>query len=343
MVKKIFSILAIIMFFILLTCNSIEASTAVDSEKKVSSATDQTVDIKANTNSPAPDINNHSEVPEQGTDEILIFDDYDTSGGEADFIEQYVEDMVYMVYIDEKVTIAPEDEFLLQKAVAIANDYLANQAIEAVLLEEVEKIKRDQRLVFEEFTGEEISVIQWIAQKLNADVYITVNVSVNAEQKGKNYYAQGSATLTAFESSTGRLMGSKTYAQPQKSWDPSSMKMAKISAVQTCISVIIDDIIITTKNYMTKALKKGIKYELFLQGTADTNTIATFIRKLKNKVKKVEIVYRNEEEAKYYVWLMGYVDDLEMIINEIKETIPGLEGMKTVSLRGKSITFNTGL
>jgi hypothetical protein len=268
------------------------------------------------------------------------------SGAAADedkFINTYLESLVYMVYIDEDTHLAPENEFLLKKAVAVANDYLTSHGLEAVLLEEVEKLKQDQEKIFEESSGQDISVVQWLAQQLSADVYVTLNLRISSETKRKNYYAQASVTLTAFESSTGRVIGSKTYNQPEKSFSPSSEEQAKINAVEVSVKRIMQDIINTSHDYMKKALKKGIRYDVFLDGAGDAEAVADFVTLLKGRVKDVQTVYRTDEQAKCYVWALVSNQELEQLILDTAKTIPGLQGMATVSIRRKSLTFNTGL
>jgi hypothetical protein len=268
------------------------------------------------------------------------------SGAAADedkFINTYLESLVYMVYIDEDTHLAPENEFLLKKAVAVANDYLTSHGLEAVLLEEVEKLKQDQEKIFEESSGQDISVVQWLAQQLSADVYVTLNLRISSETKRKNYYAQASVTLTAFESSTGRVIGSKTYNQPEKSFSPSSEEQAKINAVEVSVKRIMQDIINTSHDYMKKALKKGIRYDVFLDGAGDAGAVADFVTSLKGRVKDVQTVYRTDEQAKCYVWALVSNQELEQLILDTAKTIPGLQGMATVSIRRKSLTFNTGL
>ncbi|MEJ2662832.1 MAG: DUF6175 family protein [Spirochaetia bacterium] len=272
-----------------------------------------------------------------------LWADQNKARQDEQFIKTYLENLVYMVYIDEDTNVAPENKFLLKKAVAVANDYLTSHAMEAVLLDEVEKLKQDQETLYQEDSGGDISVVQWLAQKLNADVYITLNLRITSETKRKNHFAQASITLTAFESSTGRLMGSKTYNQPEKSFSPTSEEEAKINAVEVSVKRIMQDIIDTSREYMKKALKKGIKYEVFLDGAGDSGVIGEFIASLKRRVKDVQTVYRTDEQAKCYVWALVTNQDLEQLVLDTAKTIPGLEGMVTVSVRRKSLTFSTGL
>ena len=67
------------------------------------------------------------------------------------------------------------DPFSSKAAVGIANEYLASNTMEAIDLDQIEKLKTDKQKVYEAETGESISIVQWIAQKLNADAYIEID------------------------------------------------------------------------------------------------------------------------------------------------------------------------
>ena len=60
-------------------------------------------------------------------------------------------------------------------------------------------------------------------------------------------------------------------------------------------------------------------------------------------VTAVESSYRSDSEAKYVAFYFGTPGTFERLVYTIAETIPGLEGMKLVSQRGKSFTFTTGM
>jgi hypothetical protein len=264
---------------------------------------------------------------------------------EETFIDNYIEHLVYMVYIDEKVKIPEGEEGIYRKAISAANDYLASKSIEVVLLDQVEKLKKDHTTMVEVTQGENVSVVQWLAQKLNSDVYIVIDVMVKSEKRGAQFFAQANITLTVFEAATGRLLGSKSYSQLDKSVG-NSEELAKTSAVQISVSRIMGEVIELTKTYMRKAVANGIRYEFFLVGTQDAKTVLYFIGKLKEEkdvIKNVESVYRSDTEGKYYVYYFGKPEDFELLIYNIAETVPGLGGMKLISQRGKSFTFTTGI
>ncbi len=258
---------------------------------------------------------------------------------ERALINNYIKGMTYMVYFNEE---GKRDTFYMRAAVSIANEYLAQHSIEAVDMEQIEKIKKDERDVYEEETGESISIIQWIAQKLNADVYIEINGETSGEASGDGYYAQANVTLKLYDPSTGRLLGSVPWNSP-RTYSDVSERAARINAIQASVYKAMPIAIKQVRNYMLKSLRNGIPYSVTIQDTPDSRLMSKFRRKLKTRVKAVKTLYQSARETKYRVYFWGEIDDLVDVIFNVAETIPGLENMEQVMLRGNSVVFNTGM
>ncbi len=271
--------------------------------------------------------------------ELTEAGEVDITPEEKKIISRYINSMTYMVYFDEE---AVEDPFYMKASVGIANEYLASNSLEAIDLDQVEKLKKDQQMVYEEETGQSISMIQWIAQKLNADVYIEIDGVTSGESSGGKYYGQANITVKGFEASTGRLLGSQPWNSP-KTFSTSSEQAARINALQTSVYKAMPMVINQARAYMAKALRNGIKYEVIIQNTYDSRIMSTFRRKLKRHVKDVQTVSQSAEETKYYVYLIGSIEDLVDHIYDVADTVPGLEGMEQILLRGKSVTFDSGM
>jgi hypothetical protein len=258
---------------------------------------------------------------------------------EKRIIARYVNNMTYMVYFNEEAT---EDPFYMKAAVGIANEYLTSNAIEAIDYDQVESLKKDQQMAYEEETGQSISIIQWIAQKLNADVYIEIDGRTSGETSGDKYYGQANITLKGFEASTGRLLGSQPWNSP-RTFSTASEQAAKINALQTSVYKAMPIVLDQAKAYMAKALTNGIKYELIVQNTFDSRMMSDFYRKMRRKAKDIKTVSQTAEETRYEVYLIGSVEDLVDMVYDVSDTVSGLDGIYQVVLRGKSVTFNTGM
>jgi hypothetical protein len=254
-------------------------------------------------------------------------------------IRDYVEHMTYMVYAAQDTTLDP---FYAKSAIGIANEFLASNAMETIDIDQIEKLKSDRQKLYEAETGESITITQWIAQKLNADVYIEIDGAVSGETSGAKFYGQANTTLKAYEASTGRLLGSVPFNSP-KTISTSSVQAAIINALQTSVYKAMPIAITQAKAYMAKALTNGIKFELVVQKTPDARLMNTFRQRLKARVKDVRVISQTDAETRFDVFLIGSIEDLADEVYNVSEKIPGLEAMKQVLLRGKSVTFNTGM
>lgn len=259
---------------------------------------------------------------------------------EASIIRRYVDTMTYMVYYGEE---SKEDPALLRAAAAKANEFLASRTMEAIDIAQVEKIKADQKKVFEESTGNDVTFIQWIAQKLNADVYIEIDASSTGRSAGTTrHYGSVNLNIKLYDPSTAQLLGAVPF-NSEETFSTVSQLDAKVNALQSSLFRILPKAIEQAKNYMTKALTRGIKYELILQNTSDSRLLSRFRTALARRVKAVNVVTSTPQETRYEVYYIGMTADLEDLIYQVTDTIPGLEGMNKVMQRGKSLTMDTGL
>ncbi len=258
---------------------------------------------------------------------------------EKNFLRRYIDNLTYMVYFNED---SREDAFLAKAAVGMANSNLVSAGKNAVDYREVEKLKKDQKLVYEEEAGREMSMIQWIAQKLNADVYIEIDAVTEGESQGGNHYGSAKVNLKMFESSTGNLLGSVPYSSP-RTFSKTSQLDAKSNALQSTLFKAMPLAVEQSKILLAKTFERGIRYDLVIQNTSDSRLMTRFRTRLRSKVKDLQVISQSPEMTRYAVFLFGRLEDLEEIMYEVGDSIPGLEGMEQVMMRGKSITFNTGL
>jgi hypothetical protein len=254
------------------------------------------------------------------------------------FIRRYVDTMTYMVYFEETAT----DEFLMDSAVAQANSYLASNGMLAIDADQIEQIKEDQKLIYEEEAGQEVSIIQWVAQKLNADVYIKLDVTAEGTSRSGNHYGNATVTLSMYETSTGQVLGSVNRAS-QRTLSKTSETDAVLNAVLSTVYQAMPYAIDQSKTQMAQNLKRGIRYEVVIQETPDPRVMSTFRRRLRDRVRDLITVSQTAQQTTYEVFFLGRIDGLEDLIYDVSEVVPGLEGMYQVITRGKSITFNSGM
>ena len=257
---------------------------------------------------------------------------------DIEFLNNYIENMTYMVFDAEE---SRAERFLLKSAVETANGYLLKQGYRAVDSKEVEKLKKDSAVIYEESSNENLSVIQFIAQKLNADVYIEVDAVTEGGYDPSGYYGSAKVTLKIFNPSTGELLGSVPYSSP-KTFSRTSGYDAQANAIQSTVYKALPIAIDQAKILLAKAYAKGIRYEITVNDTPDSKSMARFRKELKSRVNDVKTMYQSAAQTKYAVLFFGTIDDLEAAVYETAESAAGFESMELVLLRGKTLVFKSG-
>ncbi len=256
------------------------------------------------------------------------------------YIRNFVDSMTYMVYYDEDRISA--DSFLLDLAVGQANSYLASNGYHAVDSSQVERIKEDQRRVYEEETGRDVGMLQWVAQRLNADVYVELDASVSESTEGNTHYGQANITMRMYETSTGQLLGSVPY-RSRRTVSRVDAFDAQSNAVQSAVYAAMPRMIDQSEALMEQTLSRGIRYEITIQNTPDSRVVSRFRAQLRDHVASVDTISQSPESTRLAVRHYGSLDELEDVVYQVGSVTPGMEDLYQVIRRGKAITFDTGL
>ncbi|MBN2322554.1 MAG: hypothetical protein JXQ30_02370 [Spirochaetes bacterium] len=263
--------------------------------------------------------------------------DYSESPYEPLILEA-LDNLTYLVYFEpEKRRI--EDEYA-RLCVNRVNNYLAGKEYEYVDLERINEIKEEYFTLYEETQGA-VSVVQLIAQALNADVYIVVDGIVEGEGKsGDIHFASASIDLKAFESATGRGLGTETGYSGRLGL-ASGMDAAKRKGVEVAVENAVRPTIDLVRNYMYKSFEEGIRYEVVVQGLGDYSMATTFRDALSaaGNFRSLKEVSVSAGQAKYYVYYMGRKPQL---IDEVLANLQNEEGFENLTVlvsRGNAVIF----
>ncbi len=259
---------------------------------------------------------------------------------EAKIVKEIIDNLTYMVYFDEETG---EDPFLMKAVIGMANKFLSENGMDYIDMSQIESIKKDQELAYEEETGEGISMIQWIAGKLNADIYIEIGAEVSSKKEGRNYYGSASITLKNYDASTAAGRGTAFYQTIPPAMSTVSSEAAINNAVTSATYRAMENAIAQAREFTQRELVQGIKYDLVIQSTPDSRLMRDFMKKIERKVKSIERISASAEETRYSVRMIGGIMDLEDLVYDIADNLPGLEGIAFVYTRGNSITFHSGL
>jgi hypothetical protein len=260
------------------------------------------------------------------------------SSPNAPLINEAIDNLTYLVYFEpEKKNISDEYARLCVNRV---NNYLANLGYEYIDLERINEVKDDYFTLYEETQGS-VSVVQLIAQGLNADVYIVVDGAVEYEgQQGGVYFASASIDLKAFESATARGLGTET-GYSGKLGLPSGRDAAMRKAVETAVEKSTAAVIDLSRSYMVKAFENGIRYEVVVQGLDSYETLKPFsdaLRRSRN-FRSLKEIGASAGQARYYVYYMGRKSEL---IDDVMNSLKGEEGFENFTVlvsRGNAVVF----
>ena len=222
----------------------------------------------------------------------------------ADIINEALDNLTYLVYFEpEKRKISDEYARL---SINRVNNYFANKGYEYIDLQRINEIKEDYFKLYEDTQGA-VSVVQLIAQALNADIYMVVDGIVeDAGREGDIHFASASIDLKAFESATGRGLGTET-GYSGKLGLASGMDAAKRKGVEVAVEKAIEPVVDLARDYMLKAFEQGIRYEVVVQGVPSYKMFQVFTDVVRNSrgFRSLKEVSAAAGQAKYYVYYMG--------------------------------------
>ncbi|MFW5801617.1 MAG: hypothetical protein ACOCVC_06265 [Spirochaeta sp.] len=258
---------------------------------------------------------------------------------QARFLQRYIQNMTYMVYYPEESTTDPA---LLQQAVAQANNYLATEGYTLIDAAQIEGLRQDREMIFEAEARQDVSLVQWIAQRLDADVYLEVDASVNGETVDGNHYGVANIIIRIFETSTGQLLGSVPY-RSQRTFSRTGQQDAIGNAVQSAVYSAMPTAVRQSQSLLAQAYSRGIRYEMVLLNTSDPRVISRIRSRLRDEVNDLNTISQTAEETRYSVYYFGRLDELEDLMYDLSDRIPGMENLYLIMTRGKTITFDLGL
>ena len=263
---------------------------------------------------------------------------------ERRFIERYVDTMTYMVAYpeDEPLPRWNDGEFIMESAVNQANSFLVSEGHIVVDSAQVERLKEDQRLVYEEQAGQELPLLAWIARRLNADVYLELNVRLDGRTSGNAHYATADVTINMYETSTGQIVGS-VNRRSEESFSRTSQADAAVNAVQATVFQAMPFATEMAEEQMERSLARGIRYELTLQQPPDARSLSRFRNAIRDDVRSIATVSQSPAEVLLEVFFIGSTDDLVDLVFGVADRVAGFENMSLVISRGRSLTFDVGL
>jgi hypothetical protein len=258
---------------------------------------------------------------------------------ELEIISRYIDGLTYMVYFNEEIV---ADSAMARSAVVSANRYLDENGYDFIDLARLELILEEQEAVYEEETGKAVSMLQWVAHKLNADIYIELSLDTSSTSDGQLHYGTADISLNCYVASTGEDRGGAAAKTDPAVFSKVSVDAAVSGAVNSVVFKGMKAAVDEAEEQSARAVSHGFKYILTIT-TTNVEIIDDFEKNLERGSKSVKRISFSPEESVFEVYLIGDIADLEDIVFYAAGRVPGLEGMMLVMQRGKSIIFDTGM
>lgn len=255
------------------------------------------------------------------------------------FLGNYLSRLSYMVYFNEKGGVDPT---YAKMAVSQANRYLIEKlGLSVIDFDQIEKNKKDQLDAYQAETRGSIDMIQYLAQKFNADVYVEIDLRASASGSSGSYSASAQGSLKLFETSTATMIGSIAFMSPP-TFSPVSADSAITNAITASVWQAMPKVTDQAKTLLGASMARGIRYELLIQNTPDPKVLGQFVKALSRKAKEVEQLSYSPSEARFAVFAFQTKAKLQEAVFDAAETA-AMSDMYLVYMRGKSFTFNSGM
>lgn len=261
------------------------------------------------------------------------------SAKEKQFIENYFKRLKYMVVAKEG---AAMDDFQARSVITKANEYLLRQGFDVVNYDQLMKNMDDQRTAYEAEAGESMSLVQYIAQKLGADVYVELDAVSRAWSEGGKHYGEANFTASMFDPSTAELLGAVSY-RTDRSLSTSSSQDALLNALVAGTAQFMPRIVRDSTTVLKNRYANGVRYQLVLQKTPDSRAVSAFRRNLRSRVREIVMGPSAADQTTMDIYVFGSISDLEDACYTAFEKTAGMENAYWVYTRGKTLTFNTGI
>ncbi len=256
------------------------------------------------------------------------------------FFQNYINRLSYLVYYDENSGLDPQ---LAKAAVSQANRYLIEkQGLSVIDFEQIQRNKEDQMSAYQAETGGSIDIITYIAQKLNADIYLEIDAKTTFGGGPGSWTGSAQGSMKIFDASTAALLGSISFLSPQ-TFSPVSPDAAMMNAITGSVWQSMPRVTEQAKALVgTATATRGVRYELVLQNTPDPKAVSQFEKNLSRRVREVERLSYAPGETRFALYAFVPASRIQDAIYDAA-SVSGFPDCYLFYMRGRSYTFNTGL
>jgi nucleoid DNA-binding protein len=262
----------------------------------------------------------------------LLEDDLVSAGliQKREEIIEVLENPSIVVIPDEKV----KNQGWVEFGVNEVNSYFTTKKFEILNPDTIDKLYQ---------MAEQIGIIEGLPQdpaakialSVGADIYVVVEGKFEEGQVGKDRTTKAAASLKAFETTTGRLIGSSTGFSKEVIAGPGKDRVTLSEAIRDAADKLITQIM----DYWKSDIKKGKQFLIFVYGSFENLQRQAEIT---SAIKNISADYKREVASKnlmtFRVWYKGKSDEIifslqdELSKRNLKLT-PTMQNRKMIQIK----------
>jgi hypothetical protein len=245
-------------------------------------------------------------------------------------IIEVLENPSIVVIPDEKV----KNQGWVEFGVNEVNSYFTTKKFEILNPETIDRLYQ---------MAEQIGIIEGLPQdpaakialSVGADIYVVVEGKFEEGQVGKDKTTKAAASLKAFETTTGRLIGSSTGFSKELIAGPGKDRVTLSEAIRDAADKLITQIM----DYWKSDIKKGKQFLIFVYGNFENLQEQADIT---SAIKNISADYKREVASKnlmtFRVWYKGKSDEIifslqdELSKRNLKLT-PTMQNRKMIQIK----------
>ncbi|MCK9560073.1 MAG: DUF6175 family protein [Candidatus Marinimicrobia bacterium] len=181
----------------------------------------------------------------------------------------------------------------LKKGAEVIEAYLTARKFEVIVPEQQQVL---QELTSAQYalqgTSEDYSYL--LALSIGSDIYISYNVTIESRKLGSTTVKKGVVGCRAYETTTGRLLGTETGYSPERAATDAVL-------IEEAMQDAIDKVLSRVTAYWKEDLRQGVQYKIILNVSDSFNKAEAedMLYAFADQVKKVAKTYRENVVADY--------------------------------------------
>jgi hypothetical protein len=280
------------------------------------------------------------ETQEPDSVDITGFSRIKLNDEEQERLTEYLNSIVFMIHTGRSAeNRGPYDI----EAARVLAGLLTQHGYACRYPDQVEVIRDGQQQTYLEETNGEVPLLQWTAAKLTADMYLEVDSEIKTRRDSGGFYATASVEINLIDTLSWDKAASLSSRESPPAFSAESEQEAVGLALGSVFLELLPELVAEARESYGRAMIQGIPYELILLNSPGQQAVKRFLQDLEGGVRKISRLSASSGEARFKVWFLGSIEDLESLVYTLTPGIEGMENFSPAYQRGNELAFYAGL